>query len=262
LEKDINIDGQILHYDVIGEGKPLILMHGWGCNLTTVRSIAATASLTHKVYSLDMPGFGQSPEPPAVWGVDDYTRLVERFIQLEQIVNPVLAGHSFGGRIAILLASRSKNVDSLVLIDAAGIKPHRSLSYYVKVYTFKMGKLWIKLIYSKEKAAQRLDALRAKRGSSDYSQSTPKMRAILSRVVNEDLTDCLPLIKVPALLIWGENDKATPLADAKKMETLIPDAGLVSFAGCGHYSFLDNPIQFRAVLSSFLTSRQSTSNAN
>jgi len=80
------------------------------------------------------------------------------------------------------------------------------------------------------------------------------MRRILSRVVNEDLTDRLALIKAPTLLVWGENDTATPIADARKMERLIPGAGLVSFAGCGHYSFLDNPGQFAAVLRSFLDS--------
>ena len=80
------------------------------------------------------------------------------------------------------------------------------------------------------------------------------MRSILSRVVNEDLCHLMPSIKAPTLLIWGENDTATPLRDARRMERLIPDAGLVSFPGCGHYSFLDNPVQFAAVLRSFLKS--------
>ena len=78
------------------------------------------------------------------------------------------------------------------------------------------------------------------------------MRAILSKCVNEDLKHVMPLIKAPTLLIWGENDTATPLSDAKTMEKLIPDAGLVSFPGCGHYSFLDNPIGYKAVIKEFL----------
>ena len=65
----------------------------------------------------------------------------------------------------------------------------------------------------------------------------------------------MPDVKAPALLVWGENDTATPLRDAKLMNRLIPDSGLVSFPGCGHYSFLDNPVQFRAVLQSFLNSK-------
>ncbi|MDE7025256.1 MAG: alpha/beta hydrolase, partial [Paramuribaculum sp.] len=87
------------------------------------------------------------------------------------------------------------------------------------------------------------------------ASASPMMRSILSKCVNEDLKHVMPAIKAPTLLIWGENDTATPLRDAKIMERLIPDAGLVSFPGCGHYSFLDNPVQFAAVLRSFLTSK-------
>ena len=94
--------------------------------------------------------------------------------------------------------------------------------------------------------------MRGKNGSSDYNDASPMMRAILSKTVNEDLKHCMPKISAPTLLVWGENDTATPLRDAKIMEKLIPDAGLALFLGCGHYSFLDNPIQFAAVLRSFL----------
>lgn len=255
MENNIEISGQRVHFEESGEGRPLILMHGWGCNLTTVRSIAATASGTHRVLNLDMPGFGQSPEPDSVWDIDQYTELVNRFIDHLQLERPILAGHSFGGRVAIQLASQRKDIDAVVLIDAAGIKPRRSLKYYYKVYTFKAAKRLSYLLLGREKAEKRIERIRASRGSSDYANASPRMRAIMSKVVNHDLTECLPEITAPALLIWGENDTATPLDDAKKMERLIPDAGLVSFPGCGHYSFLDNPAQFAAVLHSFLQSR-------
>lgn len=255
MENNIEISGQRVHFEESGEGRPLILMHGWGCNLTTVRSIAATASGTHRVLNLDMPGFGQSPEPDSVWDIDQYTELVNRFIDHLQLERPILAGHSFGGRVAIQLASQRKDIDAVVLIDAAGIKPRRSLKYYYKVYTFKAAKRLSYLLLGREKAEKRIERIRASRGSSDYANASPRMRAIMSKVVNHDLTACLPKITAPTLLIWGENDTATPLADAKKMERLIPDAGLVSFQGCGHYSYLDNPAQFAAVLHSFLQSR-------
>lgn len=74
----------------------------------------------------------------------------------------------------------------------------------------------------------------------------------MSKSVNEDLCHLMPSIKAPTLLLWGENDTATPLSDARKMERLIPDAAVVSFTGAGHYSFLDAPAQFAAVLRSFL----------
>ena len=253
MEKTIKLSGLDFHYTMQGEGAPIILMHGWGCNLTTLLSVENVALESHKVYNVDFPGFGESQEPSSVWGVEEYTRLIEELVKLEKIENPTLLGHSFGGRVGILYASRNI-VNKLILVDAAGVKPRRSLKYYFKVYTYKLGKKLMPLIYGKERAQQRIDAMRAKRGSSDYNNASPMMRAILSKVVNEDLKDKMPLIKAPTLLIWGENDTATPLRDANIMERLIPNAGLVSFPGCGHYSFLDNPFQFAAVLRSFLNS--------
>lgn len=253
MGKTIQLLGLNFHYTVQGEGAPIILMHGWGCNLTTLQSVEKVAMENHKVYNVDFPGFGESQEPSQVWGVEEYTQLIEQFVKAENIENPILLGHSFGGRVGILYSSRNK-VNKLILVDAAGVKPRRSLKYYFKVYTYKLGKKLMPLIYGKERAQQRIDAMRAKRGSSDYNNASPMMRAILSKVVNEDLKEKMPLIKAPTLLIWGENDTATPLRDAKIMEKLIPNAGLVSFPGCGHYSFLDNPFQFAAVLRSFLNS--------
>lgn len=255
MDKEITLEGLRFHYtDSVDGDKTIILMHGWGCNHTTLASIERIAlSCGYRVINVDFPGFGDSQEPTEVWGVEMYTRGIEQLVKELGINAPTLLGHSFGGRVGILYASRN-NVDKMVLVDAAGIKPSRSFKYYRNVYTFKAIKRLMYLFYGKETAERKLDARRAKAGSSDYANASPMMRRILSKVVNEDLTDRLPLVKAPTLLIWGENDTATPLKDAKKMEQLIPDAGLVSFPGCGHYSFLDNPAQFGAVLRSFLGS--------
>ncbi|MCM1255618.1 MAG: alpha/beta hydrolase [Duncaniella sp.] len=253
MDKDITIEGINLHYTDSETGeKVIIMMHGWGCNHTTLASVEKAAlACGYRVINVDFPGFGDSQEPATVWGVEEYTVMMERLISNLGIKKPTLLGHSFGGRVGLLYASRN-DVDKLILVDAAGVKPHRTLRYYWKVYTFKLMKRLMYLIYGKGKAEKLLDARRAKAGSSDYANASPMMRRILSKVVNEDLTYCMPSIKVPTLLIWGENDTATPLRDAKVMESLIPDAGLVSFPNCGHYSFLDNPRQFAAVLQSFL----------
>lgn len=112
-------------------------------------------------------------------------------------------------------------------------------------------KRMILLLYGKEKGLEKIEEMRGKKGSADYRNSSPVMRAVMSRCVNEDLKDVMPAIKSPTLLVWGENDTATPLSDAKTMEHLIPDAGLVSFPSCGHYSFLDNPVGFRSVAREF-----------
>ncbi|MBR2301190.1 MAG: alpha/beta hydrolase, partial [Bacteroidaceae bacterium] len=166
------------------------------------------------------------------------------------IQSPALVGHSFGGRVSILYASRNI-VSRLVLVDAAGIKPKRPIKYYYKVYTFKMLKWLCNAFLPKKQAQAIIDRRRRGAGSSDYNNASPMMRAILSKVVNEDLTHCLPKIKAPTLLFWGNMDTATPLSDAKTMERLIPDAGLVIAHGTGHFSFIENAGLFAAVIKNF-----------
>lgn len=252
MEKDIEIDKVRIHYDETGpdSGKPVILMHGWGCDHSTVASIAAILSPSMKVYNLDLPGHGKSDEPPTAWGVDEYTRIVEKFMALKGISDAVLIGHSFGGRIALLLSSRNP-IGRMVLVDAAGIKPRRSLKYYIKVYSFKAAKKILPVIFGKKMGKKMIDKWRGSAGSADYRNSSPIMRAVMSRCVNQDLKHVMPDIKASTLLIWGENDTATPISDAKYMEKHIPDAGLVAFSDCGHYSFLDNPAGFQAVMREF-----------
>lgn len=253
MEKNIEISGMTLHYDESGpaDGATIVLLHGWGCNHTTVASIRKLLEQKMHVYSFDLPGFGKSDEPKQVWGIEDYTRFTEDAFKQLGISNPILLGHSFGGRISILFASRNKT-SKVILVDAAGVKPRHSLKWYFKVYSYKTAKKLYPIIFGKERAQRKIERARTRRGSSDYNNATEMMRAILSKCVNEDLCHVMPSITAPTLLVWGEEDTATPLQDARKMEKLIPDAGLVSFAGCGHYSFLDNPGGFRAVIQSFL----------
>ena len=241
-----------LHYTDCGEGAPLLLLHGWGCNTTTFNTIRPFLEAHFRVLTVDFAGFGQSDEPGEVWGVEEYTQSIEALAKSEGVERPILIGHSFGGRVSIVYASRNE-VRKVILVDAAGVKPKHSLNYYRKVYTFKLLKRLLPLLVGRERAEKIINERRAKAGSSDYSQATPMMRAILSKVVNEDLCHLMPAIKAPTLLFWGERDTATPLADAKRMEALIPDAGLVTVAGAGHFSFLENTPLFLRVVESFLS---------
>ena len=220
MDKFFTYNGIRLHYEDCGEGHPILLLHGWGCNATTFNAIRPFLEARFRVLTVDFAGFGQSDEPSEAWGVEEYTRSIEALAQAEGVENPILIGHSFGGRVSIVYASRNK-VQKVMLVDAAGVKPKRSLNYYRKVYTFKLIKKLLPLFVGKARAEKIIEQRRAKAGSSDYSQASPKMRAILSKVVNEDLCHLMPKIAAPTLLFWGEIDTATPLADAKKMEKLI-----------------------------------------
>ena len=236
--------------DKQGEGEPVLLLHGWGCTHEIFKALQQLLAQKYTVYNFDFPGFGASDEPSEVWGTEEYTRMIEAFVKENNIERPALVGHSFGGRISIIFASRNES-SRVVLVDAAGVKPKRPLKYYYKVYTFKLLKWLCNIFLPKKKAQEIIEKRRKGAGSSDYKNASPMMRAILSKVVNEDLTHLMPNIKAPTLLFWGNLDTATPLSDAKTMERLIPDAGLVIAHGTGHFSFLENAGLFATVMKNF-----------
>ena len=244
-------EGIELAYSVEGQGDTIILLHGWGCDRNIWKATSEFLRNHFRVVAVDFAGFGQSAEPQTIWGVEEYTRSIEALVRELGIEQPMLMGHSFGGRVSILYASRNE-VARVVLTDAAGVKPRRSFSYYRKVYTYKLLKHALPLLIGQKKAQMLLDQRRAKSGSSDYNRATPIMRAILSKCVNEDLCSVMPCIKAPVMLFWGDKDTATPISDAHKMAKLIPNAGLVVAEGAGHFAFLERPELWREALKSFL----------
>lgn len=239
--------GKRVFFEDRGEGNVIIFLHGWGCDHSIFDGITDRMKDQYRVVALDFPGFGESEEPDSVWGVEEYTEFFEAFCKDRGFDCPSLVAHSFGGRVAILFASRN-DVRKMVLTDAAGIKPRRSLKYYAKVYSYKITKWYIlKVLRDRE----RYEKYREGAGSSDYRNASPRMKAILSKVVNEDLRKVMPSIKAPTVLFWGTDDTATPISDAKIMERLIPDAGLVSVPGTGHFAFLAQSGMFLSVLNNF-----------
>lgn len=240
-----------LAYTIEGEGDTVVLLHGWGCDHTIWQATTDMLKQHYRVIAVDFAGFGQSNEPKEVWGVEEYTRSIEALLSSLGVVRPTLCGHSFGGRVSILYASRNE-VARVVLTDAAGVKPKRTLSYYRKVYTFKLMKRALPILIGKQKAAMIIEQRRSKGGSSDYNRATPMMRAILSKCVNEDLTKYMPKVSAPVLLFWGDKDTATPITDAYIMSRKMHDTVMVVAEGAGHFAMLEQPELWFTSLASFL----------
>lgn len=252
MDCSITINDTNIAFSRQGNGSPMILLHGWGCDRSALALFERVGIENHEVFNIDLPGFGQSDEPSFAWTVEDYTSMLEQFVIAMGISSPIVLGHSFGGRIGILFASRNE-VESLILVDAAGIKPRRNLKQLFNIYKFKIAKaLW--RLYGKEKSEMMIAEARNKRGSSDYRNASPLMKQVLVKAVNSDLKSVMPSISAPTLLIWGENDTATPMRDARKMLKLIPNSRLISFPGAGHFSFIDNPYQAAAAVRHITTS--------
>ncbi|OQX99877.1 MAG: alpha/beta hydrolase [Bacteroidetes bacterium 4572_128] len=251
MTKFIKIDGLNFHYKVSGKGKNIILLHGWACDLHIFDNLHAFLEKNFKTYSIDFPAFGKSQTPNSVWSIENYTTFLEKFVKLNKIKNPILFGHSFGGRVSILFSSRNY-VEKLILIDSAGIKPKRKLNYYFKIYTYKLLKKLIRIKILKNYSKNLMKKYVKKNSSSDYQNANEMQKKILIKIVNEDLKNVMPKIQSSTLLIWGENDNATPVEDAKIMNKLIKNSGLVVLKNSGHYSFLEKQNEFFIIVNNFL----------
>ncbi len=250
----LQVDRLPVHFARAGSGQTLLLIHGWGAEIASFGMIPSILAKRFDVVALDLPGFGQTPLPDRVWGTEDYANLVVEFMRQMNLGCVTLVGHSFGGKTSIAVsAHHPEHVKKVVLVDSAGIRPARGPDYYLRVSAVKIIRRVLGLPLLRAYREPLMRAIYSRIGSSDYSAAThPTFRATFVKVVNEDMRHLLPLIKAPTLLYWGSADPDTPLADAKLMERLIPDAGLVVVQGAGHFSYLADVDHFCRVVTHFV----------
>lgn len=256
IEIKIKVKDLDINYIRKGEGKTVLILPGWGTTINVYMNMINSISTYSNVICLDMPGFGDSEEPKESWNLDEYIDFVVEFINKNNIKELDLIGHSNGGRIIIKLMSK-KNLDfkvnKIILIGSAGIVHKKPLKVKLKIKMFKLGKkiLGCKLI--KKVCPSLITKFQNHFGSEDYKNSSPVLKQSMVKLINEDVREYLPNIKVPTLLLWGEKDTATPIEDAILMEKMIPDAGLVKVNECTHYVFLEQPGYTNKIIATFLT---------
>jgi pimeloyl-ACP methyl ester carboxylesterase len=240
----MNIKDTYINYIQYGNesGKDIVLLHGWMQNIEMMDPIGRRLQDDFRITILDLPGFGKSPEPPYAYTVHDYYELLDEFLKKLKIKNPVLIGHSFGGRIAMIYAA-SKPTTKLILFGAPFRRSNKKANLKLKL--LKLMK-YIPIINKLE------GYVKKHIGSRDYRNATPIMRRVLVNVINVNLEEYLPKIKVPTILIWGSNDGEVPLSEAKYMESVIPDCGLIVYEGCTHYAYLERIDQTVNILNEFL----------
>lgn len=244
-----------VHYEVFGEGEPLLFLHGWGAPFQIYRPFLNKLAAKYQVIALDFPGFGLSEEPLEAWNVNQYAEMILEFVHKIEIEPKYLICHSFGGRVSIKLLSEKKNqfhVEKLVLMDAAGVRSKKGLRQQLREKSYKLAKRIYSIEIISKMYPDLLDEMRAKRGSADYNNASPVMKATLVKAVNEDQRDELKNIEPQTLLIWGEKDTATPMEQARVMEREIKNVEMVAYPGAGHFSFIENSEDAVAKITGFL----------
>ena len=247
------VDGITLAYVDEGSGDPVVLLHGWGGQAASMTPLITGLRDQYRIVAFDLPGFGGTSPPPVAWGTPEYAAFVEKAVASLGVTRATYVGHSFGGRIGLWLAAHVPDtVQALVLIDAAGIKPPVTFRRRMRLIVYKTARMILRLPVLGAKGPALQERLAMRFGSPDYRAVSGVMRSSFVKTVNLDLSECLQAIAAPTLLIWGEKDTETPIADGRKMERLIGGSRLIAVAGAGHFSYLDSPSFVNAVVSAFL----------
>ena len=238
LFKNVNIN-----YERLGskKGSPIVFLHGWGQNIQMMRMLGEKFD-QNDVVIIDFPGHGKSEEPKEVWTLFDFTDMVHALLDKLKIKKPILVGHSFGGKVALIYAS-IYDTEKLVLFGSP-FKVKKNPDSF-KVRFLKK----VKTLPGMEKVSE---FAKKHMGSDDYRNASPIMRDILVEHVNTDITDLVKKINCPTIIIWGDKDQAVPIEDAYELESLIKDSAVIKYSGCTHYAYLERLGQTISILENFI----------
>jgi pimeloyl-ACP methyl ester carboxylesterase len=255
----ITTDQGIVHYEVYGRGKPVILLHGyqgsWGLWQQTMGYLGAF----YRTYALDFWGFGESGTKRETYAVKDFVSLVDQFMEQLGIAQAPLVGHSMGGTVSLLTAIQyPKRVKKVVVIGSP--IQGSSLFFFPRVFGYKFfgwltyHNLWIyKSIYHMLAPAYSKDANWAEMMDRDVSRTTVEaFFASIGSLRRTDLRPSLDKIHVPVMGMYGDKDIVVDPKQWMPLKEGIPHAQVERFKTAGHFIMLDEPTEFSKRLKSFL----------
>jgi pimeloyl-ACP methyl ester carboxylesterase len=244
----VEVGGQKTRLLDVGTGPPVVVLHGWGGRIESMVPVVRCLGARFRVLAIDLPGFGEAPVPPGVWGTADYAAYVRDLLTEIEVSVACFVGHSFGAKTCLYLAATHPGlVEKVVAAGPSGLRSAPTFKVRARRGASNVAR-WAGRLGGPGRALKH--AAYRRLASQDYLEAG-ELRPILVKVVNEDLSGLLPLVKAPTLLVWGEHDDEVPLAHARTMERLIPDAGTVVFEGAGHFAYLDEADRFCTVIQHF-----------
>jgi pimeloyl-ACP methyl ester carboxylesterase len=284
----LDIDGPIYVADFGGDGPVMLLVHGLGGAHLNWMAVAPRLAATHRVYALDLPGFGRSPlagrRSSIAANVDLLTRAITRLSR-----GPiVLIGNSMGGLLSIGVAARHPNlVDALVLVDPAVPAPGAGFPPRLD----RVSRTFIATAFMPRWGAKRLSRAVAVLGPDSLVRETLRLVSDDPTRIDQTVVDAhialeaerlaesswhesfyaatrslvaaLALkrkvlrwvqdVVAPTLLLQGDHDRLVPVASARNIASLRPDWEYHEFAGAGHVPMLEVPGEFVEVVADWLT---------
>jgi pimeloyl-ACP methyl ester carboxylesterase len=250
------IDGLKAGICVVGEGPAVLLLHGWGGSLQSMWPVARElAALGYAAHILDLPGFGESDLPSEPWTVARYAEWVMAYLKTTELDEVFLIGHSFGGRISLVLgADYPQHIKKIALSNSAGIR--LPLTFRMRIY--QLGRKVVLGALSLPGLGRVKNTVRGyfrqRFGSEDYLNAGPLVETF-KLVIKQDLRVFARRVQAPTLLFWGDLDQDTPLAGGRILEQEMPDAALIVFEGAGHFAYLDQLSRFIRITDHFFAGK-------
>lgn len=240
-----NYDDINIYYEKYGDNKKsIVILPGWGNTRSTFNYMINFLKNYFTIYILDYPGFGNSNFPNKDLTLYDYTNLIYEWIKSLNLENPILIGHSFGGRIITLLTGYyNYEFNNIIYLNSAGIKSKTKF----KTIIYKLLKKLKYLLPTKYKNKY-LSFLFKHFASMDYLNLNQNMHNTFKNIISLDLKPYFKNIKSRVLIIWGNNDTATPLKDGIIMNKLIKNSELIILDKATHFSYLDYPILLNRII--------------
>lgn len=245
IKKEIIISGLKISYSIssaFNASRAVVFLPGWKSPVDLFCSIMGDAP---NLLAINLPGWGGSEVPKEIWGLNEYAKLVKDVLEKLEVVNPILIGHSIGGAVAVEYLSSYGKAQKLVLLGGAVVRERLGRSKFMfigaKIFRFLFP-------FVNKKMRKRLAG---KSLSPDYVEAG-EMEEIYKRLISEDRQNAYLRLNLPIILIWGEDDKATPYYQAEKLKDLNDKAILEVIPQAGHYSFLDKPDEFRKIFFKYL----------
>ena len=256
----------ICYYDR-GKGTPLVLIHGMFGDFLDWEPVLEPLAAHHRVIAIDLPGFGASSKPHREYSAKFFVSTLEELLRQLEVKDPILAGNSFGGQVAILYAlQHPDSVAKLLLVNSGGFQQYseqeratiepRFSEAVLAGLTPEINTLLFSGVFIKpsETSVRYVQKQNAKLQRIDYPAYAYALASSIRLSLSTYLVDRLPELRCPTLLVWGEDDQVLPVSQAKLALTKLSSGELKTIPGCGHVPQMECPAGFLDSTRTFLFS--------
>jgi len=247
IGKEIIIDDLKIHYyqgDNFDKNNTIAFLHGWNSEALHLKAIFSELD---NFIALDLPGFGKSDLPRTAWAVAEYAELLQKFLKKLEMVDPILVGHSFGGSVIIKYLFNGGAAKKIILVSPSGIRKQglKIGLYKVIAKIMRVALMFPGLSFFKDKIRKKAYKII---DSEDYIEAGALSESY-KKIIREDLSEEMQKIRTKTVLIWGERDLSTPLVQGELTHKLIENSELYIIKNAGHFSFIDQPAEFKKIFS-------------